>query len=232
MGLEYYVRGEDAVEYGPVSLPELAGWVRENRVGRGTRIRVGQDGASQLWEERPELVALVSALQAQALFPDQPQITLAPLYLRALAYGIDLMLVALPLGIAMTYFMQQIPGALEADPLQFWRQVMNQPAGSPLALVIEFTGVGAQFIYFTYFHGRYGITPGKRWLGIRVVSEQGGVPGYNAALVRTFGGVASGMFLYLGHSLALFSPNSRALHDFLARTYVVRGGGRPGGAGL
>jgi len=71
-----------------------------------------------------------------------------------------------------------------------------------------------------------GGTPGKRMLGLRVVTEDGDPPGPGRALVRALGWLLSTPLANFGFWIALFHPRTRALHDLLAGTYVVESGSR------
>src|SRR5579885_2289726 len=65
-----------------------------------------------------------------------------------------------------------------------------------------------------------GGTPGKRALGLAIVTADGGRPGVGRAVVRTAGWVLSTPLANFGFWLALFHPKTRTLHDLLSGTYV------------
>src|SRR5450759_2379470 len=73
-----------------------------------------------------------------------------------------------------------------------------------LEVALKGVGYGLSLIlviaYFTYFEGGpTGQTPGKRALGIRVVSfDTGGPIGYGRGFIRMIGRYLSGLVLYLG----------------------------------
>lgn len=79
-----------------------------------------------------------------------------------------------------------------------------------------------QIFYFTWFVGRFGGTPGKLMLGLRVVTAEGGSVGYWKAFWRYLASWISGWILYLGYVMAIFDPEKRTLHDHLCRTRVIR----------
>lgn len=69
---------------------------------------------------------------------------------------------------------------------------------------------------------RYGATPGKVLLELRVVDARTGArPSPAQALVRALGYVVSAAPLGLGFAWAAIDRDRRALHDRLARTRVV-----------
>ena len=84
-------------------------------------------------------------------------------------------------------------------------------------------GLGWFGLYFTaataMWHGR---TPGKRLLGIRVISLTGKPIGWWASFER-FGGYAAGFATgLLGFAQVLWDDNRQAIHDKIAVTAVIR----------
>lgn len=65
-------------------------------------------------------------------------------------------------------------------------------------------------------------TIGKMIFGIKVVDENGGRISVGRAIGRYFGKYLSGMIFYIGYIMAAFTKEKRALHDFIAKTYVVK----------
>lgn len=78
-------------------------------------------------------------------------------------------------------------------------------------------------IYFTYFEGKNGQTPGKMAMGIKVVRESGNMT-YGAALIRSILRIIDWLpFVYiLGFIVALASKNNQRIGDLAARTMVVK----------
>lgn len=70
---------------------------------------------------------------------------------------------------------------------------------------------------------RYGVTPGKLLLDLRVVETRSGErPGWIRSIIRYIGYFVSALPLGLGFVWAAFDREGRALHDRLAGTRVVR----------
>ncbi len=70
---------------------------------------------------------------------------------------------------------------------------------------------------------RYGMTPGKLLLELRVIDAASGArPGWTRAIIRYLGYFVSALPLGLGFVWAAFDRDGRALHDRLAGTRVVR----------
>ena len=94
-----------------------------------------------------------------------------------------------------------------------------------LATIIGFfIGVLLGPAYFTLFTGWDGQTPGKRILGLKVISVTGVPVGYGKALLRYIGYYLSFILLGLGFVMIAFDRNKRGLHDFIAGTCVVKVG--------
>lgn len=105
-------------------------------------------------------------------------------------------------------------------------------AGMGLYLVLLFLVVWAYPVVFeATWHGQ---TPGKRAMGLRVVSADGAPVGWMASflrnLMRTVDMLPFGYAFGLASSLA--DPWSRRLGDIVARTMVVHAPGRGHGAAL
>jgi resuscitation-promoting factor RpfA len=76
-------------------------------------------------------------------------------------------------------------------------------------------------VYATLAHALAGATLGKRLLGIRLVGPDGARPSLARSAARTALVLVSVGTLGLGVLLAFFTRSGRALHDLLARTWVV-----------
>jgi uncharacterized membrane protein SpoIIM required for sporulation/uncharacterized RDD family membrane protein YckC len=100
------------------------------------------------------------------------------------------------------------------------------PAGSRwLTLVLGLVSFLTTWGYFTFFEGlRGGQTPGKRWVGIRVVRDTGHPVTFSAAATRNLLRVAD--FLpppyLLGTLLVALHPRAKRIGDLVAGTIVVR----------
>lgn len=67
-----------------------------------------------------------------------------------------------------------------------------------------------------------GWSPGKRVLGLRIVTSEGRPPGVMRGFARTVGMLLSFLALGLGHLWAFWDRRRQCWHDKLAGTYVVR----------
>jgi len=83
-------------------------------------------------------------------------------------------------------------------------------------------GAGAAALYFVGFEGSaWQATPGKRLLGLAVVDLRGQRLGWPQAGARFLAGSLSWLSFNLGHALAGWRADGRALHDLIAGTRVV-----------
>ncbi len=106
--------------------------------------------------------------------------------------------------------------------------LLQQPfAGTGVVGAIALAIVGFLLFwgYFTLFEAfRHGQTPGKRWLGIRVVSDTGHALTFSAAAIRNLLRMAD-LFpppYLLGGILVAVHPQAKRLGDLVAGTVVVR----------
>lgn len=80
---------------------------------------------------------------------------------------------------------------------------------------------GVYIIYETIFSSGGRATLGKFLLNLRVRAADGGNLSFGRALARAFSYFLSSLTLDLGYLMALFTPQKRALHDYVAGSRVV-----------
>ncbi len=221
----FLIRGDDGQEYGPVDREELRDWVRENRAGLGTEVRLDEPGGSwRPWQDYPELVALLAETQSSAgPVPGQPGLVLAPVGRRIIAFVLDLVLISiLVTPIFLTTALVFLPDwfvryVVAASQTPF--SLPDLPLDGKLIadLISDFVLV----LYFTGFHAAHGKTPAKALLRLRVVDSSGEKPGLGKAFLRALAVVFSMSLLFLPFTYAFFNPQRRTLHDVIAGTCVV-----------
>jgi uncharacterized RDD family membrane protein YckC len=226
----FYIRGEDGDEYGPADMTELREWVRENRAGIGTEVRRDEPGGTwNDWQTYPELIALLAEVHVTSPVPGQPSLILAPLGRRISAFILDLILIiALWIPLMVTFALLYMPDFCnrfvdycnaaianpQVSPPPF---LVPQPEEIELNLIFYFV----VFLYMLIFTLAHGQTPAKAILRLRVVDESGGKPAPLKILIRAVSLVISMNLLCLPFTYAFFNPQRRAVHDFIAGTYVV-----------
>jgi serine/threonine-protein kinase len=99
-------------------------------------------------------------------------------------------------------------------------------AGSDAVALLQCAGFLAalcvQVWYFVFYQARSGQTLGKKWLGIKVISADGGPLTRGRYFARYFGYALDSLIFYIGWLMPLWDPDQQALHDKVARTFVVR----------
>ncbi len=76
--------------------------------------------------------------------------------------------------------------------------------------------------YYVYFLGKKGYTPGKGFLGLQVIRQDGTGLSYGDAAIRTFSYILSAIPLYLGFFWIGFDRNKQGWHDKIAKTQVIK----------
>lgn len=76
-------------------------------------------------------------------------------------------------------------------------------------------------VYFIFFWGYAGQTPGKMLLGLHVIEAGGAGMNYRLAIIRFLGYLLSAFAFYLGFLWMLFNRKRRGWPDLLAGTLVV-----------
>jgi uncharacterized RDD family membrane protein YckC len=90
-------------------------------------------------------------------------------------------------------------------------------------LIYYFTALFLDMIYFTWFHGSVGQTPGKILLRLRVVQTTGEPMTFGIAFLRWVGYLISKLAVYLGFIWIAFDRKKQGWHDKIAGTVVVNG---------
>jgi uncharacterized RDD family membrane protein YckC len=85
----------------------------------------------------------------------------------------------------------------------------------------SFVAVLIHMLYFTYFHGTCGQTPGKMIFGLQVVQTTGEEMTLGLAFLRWIGYIISKIFLYLGFIWVAFDLRKQGWHDKIAGTVVI-----------
>lgn len=144
---------------------------------------------------------------------------------RGLAYVIDnIILYCISLILFFTGLL-----ALKLGGVSFGGIAMtgDLPLGTGLfSTVYMGTTVLTGMIYFIWFHGTAGQTPGKMLLGLRVIQTSGEKMTYGVAFLRWVGYLVSGPVFLLGFIWIAFDGRKQGWHDKIAATLVIRLGNR------
>jgi len=79
-------------------------------------------------------------------------------------------------------------------------------------------------VYFTFFLGTKGQTPGKMICGLKVVQLDGSPVSFGRAAVRTLGYYLNHFTLCIGFLWVAIDRRKQGLHDKIAGTYEIRVG--------
>ena len=152
---------------------------------------------------------------------------------RFVAYFIDFLLVQVVLNVLMTPLLF-MGDASPGDWLALLRpdgsvdllaaQRLLQYLQPRVVVLTAVSTVGYLVLAGAYFIGmeasKRQATLGKQWIGIKVTALDGGPPGLARVVGRFVAASLSWLTLNLGHALAGWTRERRALHDFLAGTRV------------
>ncbi len=96
--------------------------------------------------------------------------------------------------------------------------------GSPLwgAVIGTVVGLCVNAAYFIFFWKKYGASPGKMAVGLKIVGPGGEPLSWKRATYRYLGSVVSSLMMYIGYLMAFLDEDRRALHDRMAQTLVVQ----------
>jgi uncharacterized RDD family membrane protein YckC len=120
----------------------------------------------------------------------------------------------------------------------FWRRFASSFIDGIVVGVIEFIlglilgattgrllGFVISAVYFTYFHGATGRTPGNAALGISVLDiDNGSTIGYGRAFLRSLVSLVSAVVILIGYLWMLWDPKKQTWHDKAAHSLPVHNG--------
>jgi uncharacterized RDD family membrane protein YckC len=132
--------------------------------------------------------------------------------------GFWLRLVALMIDGFLVLLIQIILGALLAYIGSNGFNLHNSAS-----MLVQLFSTIVSLFYWIFFTGYCGQTPGKMLLRIQVVTSDGTTLGYGKAFYReVVGKFISSIILCIGYLMAAFDDQKQALHDRMAKTYVIK----------
>jgi uncharacterized RDD family membrane protein YckC len=134
---------------------------------------------------------------------------------RAVAKIADSLIMGVPtVLILFAVFAFALPASVKAKSAEAF---LVMALGALLLVTIEFIA------YQICFLPKYGATPGKRLMGLRVIKAGGGNISWGLAIARFAGECVSGLIpLFIGYLIAAFDPEKRTVHDHIAGTRVIK----------
>jgi len=79
----------------------------------------------------------------------------------------------------------------------------------------------AMVLYETLCVGKWGATPGKMFLRLKIVNQDGTPVDYLKSFARHFAKYLSGMILLIGYIMVAFDSEKKGLHDYICGTRVI-----------
>ena len=143
---------------------------------------------------------------------------------RFVAYTVDTMIINIAFFIfgviVATAF---ITGSMSADNLAWIAEITDPERVTPITLLIGSCYIILMIVYFTYFHGIKGRTPGKMLMGLQVVSTDGAPIGFGTSFLRSVSYLVSSLLftIPLGFIWAAFDRKKQGWHDKIAGTVVI-----------
>ncbi len=139
---------------------------------------------------------------------------------RAIAFLIDTVIVMI---ILLIIFLAGLLALWSGSSSQYGAFVSEGLVDTLFGFMISYSFVAVliHMLYFTYFHGTCGQTPGKMIFGLRVVQTTGEEMTLGLAFLRWVGYIISKIFLYLGFIWVAFDRRKQGWHDKIAGTVVI-----------
>lgn len=106
----------------------------------------------------------------------------------------------------------------------YFKRRWSAPGLAGTILLIGYLVTGGMVLFnLAFLSKQTGQTLGKRFLGIRIIREDGGPLTYRAAVLRHFVGYPLSLLVAgLGLCWALWDPRQQGWHDKIARTLVIK----------
>ncbi|HTI72938.1 MAG TPA: RDD family protein [Candidatus Limnocylindria bacterium] len=233
MAVEYRIIGADGREYGPATLVELSEWIDDGRVGHGTMIWRSDDQRWLRATERSELrwdLPAPPELGQTEVPPTVQVIYPAGFGVRFAAYSIDWVITFTMSRLLLWPWDKEITDATKltsqyAD--MFWKDPASLPMPTEtlppmLTIMASLIAIAAMSLtYYVGFNGRYGRTPGKFLLGLKIINQDGSDLNYRQAFARYAAELLSVMSFGYGYLRIMLTPTHEALHDLVAKTRVI-----------
>ncbi|HIE43823.1 MAG TPA: hypothetical protein EYP78_03380 [Candidatus Omnitrophica bacterium] len=151
---------------------------------------------------------------------DMATVGSATFFQRLLAYILDSIIVDIIFGILMIpVFMKIIMIAKKAA--EVGPEAAEQMSIGPMGNILFGIGVLLVFSYYIFFWTKFGATPGKMVLKLKVVREDGSYLSIGGAIVRLIGYWVSSLGFNLGYLWMIWDAENQCWHDKMARSYVV-----------
>lgn len=162
---------------------------------------------------KPAHVQKAKALPANVAAPGV--VEFAGIGVRAVAKLLDVLILVVPAALVMSFVVAFVlPASLK-----------NRAGGTILLFGVGTAALVAviMVIYQIWCLPRYGATPGKRIMGLRVVIAGGAQVSWGRSAARFAGECVNALIPFcIGYVIAAFDPERRTVHDHIAGTRVIK----------
>lgn len=156
-----------------------------------------------------EKVEIPAPAAVSASVPDPKTVPKAGFWIRFVAAILDGVLVLILQGIL--------------GGLLFWAGMLNGSSNEGLAMLVQIFAYLLSFVYYIFFTGYCGQTPGKMALRVKVIRCDGTDLTYGRAAFREVPAkFISGIIFCIGYLMIVFDEQKQGLHDRMADTYVIK----------
>lgn len=232
-GIVYKMIGGDGVEYGPVSLEEMRQWIEEERLDRRSyvwsseenRWRPAGEWPELQWDfSNPTLNAAPPPIIESRPVPAQPartQLRPAGPFPRLAAYACDWIILVFVTSLLTLPWRDALMEFHEKAMAQVDSPTPDMGALFYFLWISLCIHVPISMAYHVGFNTRFGGTPGKLWIGMRILAEDYSPLTLHRACIRFLAEGLCVLTMGLGYLSLAFHPNRQGLHDLIAGTRVV-----------
>jgi len=138
----------------------------------------------------------------------------AGFWIRAFAYLIDTLMIYtmfVLLGYGDYYYFVEINNTATAHVFQLENANL-------INAILNLANMVVIIFFWLYFNGQ---TPGKKLMGIKIISLDNGPITFKQAIIRYFGYFISAFMLGIGFIMIGVRKDKRGLHDLMANTKVI-----------
>ena len=158
--------------------------------------------------------------QAGGYVPGQGDLRYAGFWIRFVAKIIDGIIVSIIIGIpiGLIALRSVMPSGGQGQPPNVFA------IATAITWQVKVLSYVAGAVFVGLFLGKFGATPGKMALGLKVLAPDGSKISYGRAFGRGFAEILTQLTCYLlgfGYWMAGFDAQKRALHDHIAGTRVI-----------
>jgi uncharacterized RDD family membrane protein YckC len=143
---------------------------------------------------------------------------------RLVAYTVDNIIINMVfLILFIITFIAYISGSMSKGTNSWVAEITNPELMISVGVWALLCYVLLILIYFTYFHGLNGRSPGKMLMGLQVLTTEGNPLTFGVAFLRSVGYLISSMLFTfpLGFIWAAFDRRKQGWHDKIAGTVVI-----------